>query len=312
MIERAEIQRTQGGGPLAVAPRSWEHGLSVIVPAHNEADSIVDVMRRILATLEQIGEPFELIVVEDGSTDETAEVLVRADLPLVLLRNDRNRGYGASIKRGIRQARYDRIMITDADGTYPESAFPDLVRGLEDADMVVGCRTGANVAIPLVRRPAKWAIRSLAVYLVGHPIPDLNSGLRAMRRESVERFVRLLPDGFSLTTTITLAMLSNQLDVRYHVIDYAKRAGRSKIRPIRDTLGFIQLIVRTVLLFNPLRVFLPLSVVFGLASLGVLFGSYFLTGKVMDVTTTVLFTTSVQLLAIGFLADLILHRTGPL
>src|SRR5690606_28317045 len=135
------------------------------------------------------------------------------------------------------------------------------------ADMAIGARTGAEANIPLVRRPAKAFLRRLASFLAGTPIPDLNSGLRAFRREFVQAYRPILPEGFSFTTTITLAALTNHHRVDYVSIDIAARSGTSKIRPIRDTLGFLSLIVRTVLYFNPLKVFYPVTVLLGLGFL---------------------------------------------
>ena len=132
--------------------------------------------------------------------------------------------------------------------------------------MVVGSRTGEDVHIPLVRRPAKWFLRKLAGFLAGRPIPDLNSGLRLMRRRSVERFLHILPSGFSFTTTITLAMMCNDLPVVYHPINYNRRVGSSKIRP-RHAGQFFLLILRTIVFFNPLKVFMPLGALFFLAAL---------------------------------------------
>jgi hypothetical protein len=163
------------------------------------------------------------------------------------------------------------------------------------------------VKIPLIRRPAKWAINQLANYLSQASIPDLNSGLRVMRRDVLQRFIRLLPAGFSFTTTITLAMLTNGFPVRFEAIDYEQRSGRSKIRPIRDTLNFIQLIIRTVMYFEPLRIFVPLSGLLIFASVAVLVSSWLL-GKVMDVTTVVLFVAGIQMLATGMIADIIDRR----
>jgi glycosyltransferase involved in cell wall biosynthesis len=177
------------------------------------------------------------------------------------------------LKTGFARAQHDVVVITDGDGTYPEAKIADLLARIDDgAEMAVGSRTGADVHIPLVRRPAKAFLRWLASYLAGTNIPDLNSGLRAMRRELVLRYRPILPDGFSFTTTITLASLTNDHRVDYVPIDYAKRSGRSKIRPIRDTLGFTQLIVRTVLYFNPLKVLYPVA---GLVLVALLVSLYY-------------------------------------
>lgn len=285
-------------------------GLSVLIPCFNEEDSVRRTADQLSAVLDETGWNYELIFIDDGSTDQTAAALGELeDVPHVqVLKNPQNRGYGASLKRGLKNARYELLVITDADGTYPNERIPELVELLEDNDMVVGARVGAEVHIPLLRRPAKWFLRKLASYLASIEIPDLNSGLRVMKRSVVRKFLRLLPDGFSFTTTITLAMLTHDHGVRYVAIDYHQRVGQSSIKPIRDTANFISLIVRTVMYFKPLQVFGPVSAaLFGLAVIWALV-SLFCFGKLADVSVLVIAMASTQMLAIGLLADLFSKR----
>ncbi len=281
--------------------------VSIIVPAYNEVAGIGVAIDEIYEVMDKAGIPFEVIVVDDGSDDGTSEQAL--EKRAVVLRHEENRGYGASLKHGIRQAKAELVAITDADGTYPSDRLPELIALIDGCDMTVGARTGRHVHISLIRRPAKWLIGRLASYLAGVKIPDLNSGLRVMRKSVVERFLSILPNGFSFTTTITLAMLTNDFEVRFIPIDYHKRTGRSKIRPLRDTLKFAQLIVRTVMYFNPLKVFLPFSLFLFGASFSVLSYSYFFTPQIMDVTTIVLASSGLQLLAIGLIADLVDKRS---
>jgi glycosyltransferase involved in cell wall biosynthesis len=285
-------------------------GVSVVVPSYNEQESVEETARQLVDALEGAGRPYEILFVDDGSTDETASRLERSDLPVRVIRNARNLGYGASIKRGVDESIHPLVAITDADGTYPNDRLPELLDAMEGAEMVVGARTGSRVQIPLVRRPAKWAIGQLANYLVGRRIPDLNSGLRVMRRSSIERLRNILPDGFSLTTTITLALECRRYVVRYVPIDYFKRTGTSTIRPIHDTLNFIQLIVRTVMYFSPLKVFVPVGLAFVLAAAAVLAVGIVHLERIPDITTIILFVAGVQILVLGFLADLIDKRLG--
>jgi hypothetical protein len=175
--------------------------------------------------------------------------------------------------------------------------------------MVVGTRTGATSRIPLIRRPAKWFLRRLAGYLTGIQIPDLNSGLRVMRKDLMARYAVLLPNGFSLTTTITLAMLSAGDRVKYVPINYLSRKGSSKIRPIADTLNFFMLILRTITYFEPLRVFIPLALGLFVASAAVASGGYYLTGRIPDASTVALFLCGIQMLALGVVADMLSRRT---
>lgn len=282
--------------------------LSVVIPAYNEERGIVPVLTELRGILTGAGVDAEIVVVDDGSTDRTAEALERSGLPVRVVRNPRNLGYGASLRRGIAAASGDWILITDADGTYPAAAIPELLARAVGNDMVVGARTKAGAAIPLLRRPPKWVLAKLANYLTGTRIPDLNSGLRLMRREALAPFLSLTPDGFSFTTTVTLAMLTSGLAVSFVPIDYKTRVGSSKIRPIRDTLNFLQLIIRTVMYFNPLKVFVPASLALFALSVGIFLYSTLCLGRLLDTTVTILFVGGVQLLAIGMLADLVGKR----
>lgn len=283
---------------------------SIIVPAYNEENGIELVLCQLSAICNQSGDLFEIIVVNDGSTDKTKEKIESLNLPFILLNKFLNQGYGAALKTGIENAKYDFIVITDADGTYPNERIPELteiaLKG--NYDMVVGARVGQNVKIPVIRRPAKWFITKLASYLTERKIPDLNSGLRVMKKAAVKKFFNILPNGFSFTTTISLSMLTNGLTVKYVPIDYHRRQGKSKIKPFKDTLNFIQLIIRTILYFNPLRVFVPFAFLLGIFSLIVLAGSWFFMDRVMDVTFGIILMTAVMVLSIGMLADLIDKR----
>jgi glycosyltransferase involved in cell wall biosynthesis len=260
--------------------------------------------------MEAHGRPYEIITVDDGSEDGTAAAAEEFDGPVKVLRHRSNRGYGAALKTGIRHARYNTICITDADGTYPNVMIPQLLAGLADggSDMVVGARTGGNVVLPLVRRPAKWVLGRLASYVVGENIPDMNSGLRAFRRDVAERMFDVLPDGFSFTTTITVAMLTNGYLVAYEPIDYHARIGRSKIRPIRDTLNFVQLILKMGLYFAPLKVFLPLCGLLLLLGAAWALFTWFAFGLLADVSTLIITMAAIQIGAIGMLAELIRAR----
>jgi len=284
-------------------------GVSVVIPAYNEEHGVPAVLAQVQAVMGAALLPFEIIVVDDGSQDQTATVAEQFE-GVTVVRHAHNRGYGAALKTGIRRAQYEWICITDADGTYPNQRIPALVAlaiaGNEH--MVVGARQGANVAIPALRRPAKWVISRLANWVSGEQIPDINSGLRVFRRSVALRFFRVLSDAFSFTTTITLAMLTNGYRVKYVPIDYYARTGKSKIHPVRDTLNFIQLILRIGLYFAPLKIFLSLSAV--LLLLAVAWGmiSEKLLGRLADVSTLVIVMTSFQVAGVGLLAELINRR----
>jgi glycosyltransferase involved in cell wall biosynthesis len=246
-------------------PRTLDQAVSVVIPAYNEGAHVAEGIRTLEQALRATGWRFEILVIDDGSSDDTAERA--AETGARVLRRPRNRGYGAALKLGIRSAQFDWILITDADGTYPVESIPDLLAEADLNEMVVGARTGSVVKVPLVRRPAKWFLRQLASYLAGRRLPDLNSGLRLMRRSLVQRYEHLLPDGFSFTTTITLASACNGHAVSYVAINYHARLGQSKIRP-RHAYDFLLLILRTIVFFNPLKVFIPLGALLALTGLG--------------------------------------------
>jgi len=284
--------------------------VSIVIPAYNETEAIGPTLEQIQAVMADARLEGEIIVVDDGSTDGTAEEAARH--PKVrLIRHPQNKGYGAALKTGIRQARHDTIVILDADGTYPSEMIPRLAAEIGPHDMAVGARTGAEVHVPLVRRPAKWALNRLANYLSGMEIPDLNSGMRAFKRDVAMRFFRLLPSGFSFTTSLTLALLTNDYNVVYIPVNYYQRTGRSKIRPILDTINFSSLVVRVVLSFRPLRVFAPLAGV--LASLGLVKVIYDINAYDFHLATStvVLLTLTFQVVVLGLIADLVvsLHRS---
>ena len=292
--------------------------VSVIIPAYNEELAVGSQIVTVRRVLSSHGIPHEIIVVDDGSQDRTAAEAIEAGARV--LRHPENRGYGAALKTGIIAARHETIVIMDADGTYPAEQIPHLVAGLEAADMVVGARIGKNVHIPWVRRPGKWFLGWLASRVAGRPIPDLNSGLRAFRRECAKQYFRILSNRFSFTTTVTLSFLADDYRVVYHPIEYHRRVGRSKIRA-RHFMDFTMLVLRIAMLFQPLRVFVTLS--FACGVLGVLKVLFDVVGlferaaiwnwslmfqPVLSTTAILLLLVGMQLLLIGMVADGLLHR----
>lgn len=296
--ERA--QKEVNGSPKAVT------GLSVVIPAYNEENAIGDVVQHLDHVLSGAGIEHELLIVDDGSTDNTTRAAEAEGA--TVLRHSCNRGYGAALKTGILAAKYDTICITDADGTYPAERIPDLLAELTTADMVVGARTGSSVAIPLVRRPAKWVLNKLANYVTQTKIPDLNSGLRVFRRDAALQYFHILSDQFSFTTTITMAMLCDKYAVSYVPIDYKRRTGKSKIVPW-DAANFTILILRVAMLFRPLRVFLPCVLLCFLYAVGKTFVDLFITGDRMISTTAAMAAVSgLQILLIGMLGESLATR----
>ena len=280
---------------------------SIVIPIYNEQNAVIQTIEQIYSIMEDTDFQYEIVLVDDGSTDQTADKIndFIGDKynNIKLIHHEWNQGYGAALKTGIKSSENEIIVITDADGTYPNNDIPKLLSDISRYDMVVVARIGKNVKIPLVRKPAKWMINKLANYLSGYKIPDLNSGLRVMKKELVEKYINYLPDGFSFTTTITLSLLTNKYKVKYVIIDYMKRKGKSKIKPIKDTLNFVQLVIRTVMYFNPLKIFLPFSLLFFLPGIGFLIRD--LINLNIAQTTVLMMVTGSIILAIGMLADLI-------
>jgi len=279
--------------------------ISIVIPAYNEESRIGTVLDDLLTKVNLRNIDYEIIVVDDGSQDKTAEIVKKHNVKLI--QQEHNKGYGAAIKMGVYYAQYNIIVITDADGTYPVDQISGLIDFIKDYDMVVGARTGDQIKIPLIRRPAKWILNKYANFLVKEKIPDLNSGLRVFRKDVFEKFRRLLPNGFSLTTTITLALLSNGYRIKYSPINYFKRgAEKSKFKPIRDTISFFSLITRTSLYFKPLRVYMPIALfLLGLGTILLIYDLFM--GNISDKTMMV-FLWGIQLGILGLLADAISRK----
>lgn len=280
-------------------------GLSIIVPVYNEAEALPTFLNNIERIIQTISYPVEVLLIDDGSTDNSLQVIQQSSF--TVFRHFTNRGYGAAVKTGIEHAKYEALVIIDADSTYHLEDIITIASQLSEWDMVVGARTGSNVNIPLLRRPVKWVIRKFASWMVGHSIPDLNSGLRAFRRSEVMKIIRLLPDGFSLTTTITVAMHTVGKRVHYEPVNYAVRSGQSKFHPFKDTWNLILLILRTVVLIRPLNVFVPLSFILMICAFGVGLYTKFILNEFMDATFIVLMMTSIQMFVLGLIADLIVR-----
>lgn len=293
-----------------------EHDLdvTVVLPVYNEAGHIRTEVDRIRSALGASGYSYEIIVVDDGSDDGSVdEIAALADLDGIrLIRFAQNRGSGSARRAGTAAARGRVTVWTDADLTYPNERIPELVADLDRGwDQVVGARTSEQGTAKAVRVPAKWMIRRLAAYLVEKPIPDLNSGLRAFRTDVALQYLHLLPAGFSCVTTITMAFLANGYSVRYVDIEYSPRAGESKFHWWKDTKRYATQVIRMVLSYNPLRVFLPVAIFLGtvgVVKLGVDLVRYDF--KPALNTMLILFAVF-QLLMIGLLADLIVRLARP-
>ena len=280
--------------------------VSIVLPVYNEAGHILDEIKRIRATMDASSYSYELIVVDDGSTDDTAAVLAGVE-GIRLVQFAQNRGSGSVRRAGTNLARGQIVVWTDADMTYPNDRIPQLVDELAGWDQVVGARTSEEGTAKLLRVPAKWFIRKLAEYLSDTKIPDLNSGFRAFRREVALQFVHLLPKGFSCVTTLTMTFLNNSYSVKYVPIEYAGRSGKSKFHWWRDTRLFLLQVIRMMLLYNPIRVFMPVGVLISSSAFGKLLFDLFTKDFRVATNTIVWLFTGAVVVMIALIADLMVN-----
>ncbi len=292
------------------------YALTVLLPAYNEELAIEAVLAEVVEALASEETRYEIVVVDDGSTDRTVELAEQFaencwQCPVRVIHGVENRGAGAARKIGIREARGDVVMMLDADGSYPAAAIPTLLSYFPRYDQVNGARTSEQGTMPWLRRPTKWFIRRLACYLTGHRIPDLNTGLKAFKREEMLRWLWVVPDGFSCVTTMTLAFLTNGLLVKYVPVEYRRRIGRSKFHPVKDTLAYLGTVVRIVLYFRPLKVFLPAAAAMIVGGVAKSWWSFVATGSMQESDIVVL-TAGLMTTMLGLLAEVIVaHHRRP-
>ncbi len=283
-----------------------EIDVSIILPVHNERGHLSDEIDRIRKAMDESDLSYEMIVVDDGSTDGSTEIL-QGMTGIRLIRFHTNHGSGYARRYGTRAARGRVVVWTDVDMSYPNDEIPRLVRELDGFDQVVGARSSEQGTSKFLRVPAKWFIRKLASILAATEIPDLNSGFRAFRRDVALQYLHLLPDGFSCVSTITLAFLSNGYSVKYVPIDYFPRAGDSKFHWLRDTRRYLLQVVRMTMLFNPLRVLMPVGLALG--AMGIAKTVYDVATKDFRIATNtlVILLAALGVTVVALLADLIVQ-----
>ena len=286
---------------------------TIVLPCYNEEAHVLLEIQRITKVMDDDGMPYELLAIDDCSTDDTLAVLrsVEADYPHLRVVGFRRNGGSGTVRRiGTQMARGEIVVWTDADMSYENERIPELVRVLledDSYDQVVGARTTEEGTHKALRVPAKFVIRKVAEVLAHQRIPDLNSGLRAFRREVSLPYLRLLPAGFSCVTTITLSFLCNQHDIKYVPTSYAKRAGTSKFHFTKDAYRYILQVLRMIMYFEPLRVLMPLALF--------LFGLGFVKGVVdmvrhpfyFPANTVLLLVSGLLIGAVALLADLVVR-----
>lgn len=281
--------------PLTYDPAS---AVTIVIPAYNEALALPRVLQELSAWADRGA---EIIVVDDGSTDDTARVASEAGARVIRHRN--NKGYGAALKAGIRAAEREIVVTFDADGQFDVADIAKLVQALDDCDMAVGVRPG-GAGSPTIRKPGKWLLGKTANYLTQTEIPDLNCGFRALRVETAKRFLNLLPNGFSFTTTITLAMFKDGYNVAYLPITvHPRTTGVSSVR-VADGFNTLLLIIRIIALFDPLQVFLPTSAILALVGIAYwIYDSIALRRLNIPSGAMILLVSAVMVFMFGILAD---------
>lgn len=304
MADRATPTAT-GNGALTTDD---ELDVSIVLPVYNERGHLRQEIDRIRAAMDASEFAYEIIVIDDGSDDGSGDDLREID-GIRLIQFLTNRGSGSARKYGTRAARGRVVVWTDVDMSYPNDLIPELVREMEGYDQVVGARTTEEGTHKAFRVPAKAFIRKLASYLVQTPIPDLNSGMRAFRRDVALQYVSQLPPGFSCVTTITMTFLAHGYTVRYWPIEYSERAGTSKFHWASDTRRYLLQVIRMTLSFDPFRVFLPLGFLLLFVGMGKLVYDVVDNDWRVAINTLLIFLAAFQVFVVGMLADLVGRST---
>ncbi len=272
--------------------------ISIILPVYNEAESLVSILERIEKTLS--GFDYEIIAVDDGSTDGSSEILRKTKTKVI--RHPYNIGNGAAIKSGIRAAKGDIIVLMDADGQHNPSDIPKMLKLIGEYDMIVGARIRSHGA-PMHRRWANIFYNKFASYLVMKNIQDLTSGFRAIKADIAKKFVYLLPNTFSYPSTITMALFRAGYSVGYIPIEVTKRAGKSKINLVADGSRFLLIIMKIATLFNPLRIFVPASLVSFTIGFGHAFIKIFILHEKYTGFSILFITTGIMIFLMGLIAE---------
>lgn len=281
--------------------------LSVVIPVYNEEKSLKQTLNQIKEELANLKIESEILVINDASKDNSQKILEDINY-IKLISHPTNKGYGASLKTGIKNSKYDWILIIDADSTYPVHSIPKFLEETNKYDLITGRRDTLNSAIPFKRKHAKKFLNKFASYLAGKKIPDLNSGLRVFKKEIVLKYWGLFPDRFSFTSTLTMICLTRGYETKFIPIDYYKRQGKSSIKST-DFFNFLKLVAKLSLFFRPIKVFAPISLfIFFIALLLIIAYLVGLTENFFNTTVIILCATALQTLFFGLLAEIVIHN----
>ena len=280
-----------------------EQKISIVIPVYNEEKGIADTILNIQENIKKINEVFEILVVNDGSIDKTGEILNNF-AGVKVINHPFNKGYGASLKTGIRNSNFDKILIVDADATYPIDKISELVKYSRKYEMVIAARIGEKVHMPFFRKIGKKIVGLFANFALGKRIPDINSGFRIFDKKIVLENFHLFPSGFSFTTTLTMIFLINDYNVKFVSINYFKRTGKSSIKPLKDFFGFLILITKIVMYYNPLKFFLLPGIIFFMVGIIYFFRNLILFKDIPD-GSIFLILFGIQIVFTGFLADIL-------
>lgn len=272
--------------------------VSIVVPVYNEEKAVQGFLEKLKGVLKGVKIAHEVIVVDDASSDKSYEK-IRKIRGVRVVRHPYNKGYGASLKTGARESRGRYVLFIDGDGEHDPKNIPKLMEHRKTHDMVVGARR-FQLSVP--RMIAKKIITAFANYVSEVKIPDLNCGLRLVRRDVLMDYLDFLPNRFSFTSTITMIFIKSGYSIKYVPVDVLKREGRSKIHPVKDFINFLVLVMKTSLMFSPLRVFLPISLVFFISGMVYLLFQVMMYSDIPD-SAIFLLTTSVIIFFFGFVSD---------
>ncbi|MDD5680760.1 MAG: glycosyltransferase family 2 protein [Candidatus Omnitrophica bacterium] len=278
--------------------------ISVIVPAFNEEGAIESVLRDIDNALGNFAD-YEIIVVNDGSTDKTAEGVKKAKVKnLSIISHVENLGYGKSLYDGILAAKYSCIAIIDGDGSYPAASILELYKYYPQYHMVIGARKGREYGKGIVKRCARILFTHLVEYASGRKVLDVNSGLRIFNKDIVMKFQDSLCTGFSFTTTLTLIFSLNHYYIKYVPVEYMERKGKSKVRHFKDTLRAGQIIVETILYYNPVKLFLLFATVnAGVGIVLEVLNYVFFKSTFLTIISALCITSFLPIFGMGLIAD---------